>query len=148
MSESDISTPLNLSRSKRLLQNHDTLVQWFQHGVNFLIVALTLIALTLWRDGQMGEQYRVMLVFTILLMSIVYNLSGVFRRFDNIIGSMQQLARAWGAVIIILAWLAFLTKTSESYSRQVIVYWALIAYLAQAFMSLSHSVSDSSVSSS
>ena len=134
MSESDKSTPLNLSRSKRLLQNHDTLVQWFQHGVNFLIVALTLIALTLWRDGQMGEQYRVMLVFTILLMSIVYNLSGVFRRFDNIIGSMQQLARAWGAVIIILAWLAFLTKTSESYSRQVIVYWALIAYLAQALM--------------
>ncbi len=121
-----------VSRSKRLLQNHDTLIQWIQHGLNFAIVSITLVALTLWRDGQMGEQYRVMLVFTLLLMAIIYNLSGVFRRFDTLLGGMQHLARAWGTVVIILAWLAFLTKTSEAYSRQVVVYWTLIAYIAQA----------------
>ncbi|MDZ7924019.1 MAG: undecaprenyl-phosphate glucose phosphotransferase [Marinagarivorans sp.] len=126
------TTPFKISRSKRLLQNHDTLIQWIQHGLNFAIVSMTLIVFTLWRDGQMGEQYRVMLVFTLLLMAIIYNLLGVFRRFDTLLGGMQHLARAWGTVVILLAWLAFLTKTSEAYSRQVVVYWTLTAYLAQA----------------
>jgi len=49
-----------------------------------------------------------------------------------LLGGVQQLARAWGVVVIILAWLAFLTKTSEQYSRQVIVYWAILSFIAQA----------------
>ena len=122
---------LHTKRSKRLLQNHDTLAQWIQHSLNLLIVSCTLVGLALWRDGTVGEHYRVMLVFALLLMTIIYNILGVFRRFDSLTGGMQHLARAWGSVIIILAWLAFLTKTSEVYSRQVVVYWALIAYVAQ-----------------
>jgi putative colanic acid biosysnthesis UDP-glucose lipid carrier transferase len=121
-----------LWRTKRLLQNHDTLGQWVQHILNAVIVSATLVALALWRDGQVGEHYRVMLVFSLLLMTIIYNLMGVFRRFDSLTGGMQHLARAWGTVIILLGWLAFLTKTSDNYSRQVIVYWALLAYILQA----------------
>lgn len=131
----------SLTRSKRLLQNHDTLAQWIQHGLNLLTVSITLIALTLWRDGVVGDHYRVMLGFSLLLMTIIYNWFGVFRRFDNLFGGMQHLARAWGTVIIILAWLAFLTKTSEAYSRQVIVYWVFIAYLLQvAVLYLTHKI--------
>jgi putative colanic acid biosynthesis UDP-glucose lipid carrier transferase len=118
-------------RSRRLLQNHDTLAQWIQHGLNLIIVSGTLIALAVWRDGVFGDHYRIMLAFALLLMTIIYNIMGVFRRFDSLLGGMQHLARAWGSVIIILAWLAFLTKTSDAYSRQVVVYWAFIAYLAQ-----------------
>lgn len=123
---------LNKPRNKRLLQNHDTLTQWVQHLLNIAIVSSTLIGLAIWRDGQFGEHYRVMLVFALLLMTIIYNIMGVFRRFDSLIGGMQHLARAWGSVVIILAWLAFLTKTSENYSRQVVVYWAICAYITQA----------------
>lgn len=130
-----------LTRSKRLLQNHDTLAQWVQHLLNLLVVSLTLIALTLWRDGVIGDHYRVMLGFALLLMTIIYNWLGVFRRFENLTGGMQHLARAWGAVIIILAWLAFLTKTSEAYSRQVIVYWVLCAYVLQvAVLYITHKI--------
>ncbi|HEY7771945.1 MAG TPA: undecaprenyl-phosphate glucose phosphotransferase [Marinagarivorans sp.] len=125
---------LHTARSKRLLQNHDTLAQWIQHALNLLIVSGTLIGLAIWRDGHVGEHYRVMLVFSLLLMTIIYNMMGVFRRFDTLRGGMQHLARAWGAVIIILAWLAFLTKTSEVYSRQVVVYWAFLSYAAQVIM--------------
>lgn len=124
--------PLNKPRNKRLLQNHDTLTQWVQHLLNISIVSGTLIGLAIWRDGEFGEHYRVMLVFALLLMTIIYNMMGVFRRFDSLIGGMQHLARAWGSVVIILAWLAFLTKTSENYSRQVVVYWTIFAYITQA----------------
>lgn len=121
-------------RRKRLLQNHDTLVQWIQQVLNVCAVAFSLIFLTLWRDGEVGIHYRTMLAFAVLLMIITYHLFGVFRRFDNVLGGIQHLARAWGVVIIILAWVAFLAKTSEMYSRQVIVYWALIAFILQAII--------------
>lgn len=123
-------------RRKRLLQNHDTLVQWVQQLLNILAVGGSLIALTLWRDGEVGVHYRVMLVFAVLLMVITYHLFGVLRRFDSILGGIQHLARAWGVVVIVLAWVAFLTKTSESYSRQVIVYWALLSFMLQALIFL------------
>ncbi len=121
-------------RPKRLLQNHDTFVQWVQYALNIGAVAAPLLVLTYWRDGVFGEQYRVMLVFAVLLMTITYHLMGVFRRFETLVGGLQLLARAWGAVIILLAWLAFLTKTSEEYSRQVIVYWAMASYGAQVVL--------------
>lgn len=124
--------PIKSSRRKRLLQNHDTLVQWVQHFLNTVIVIGVLVGLTQWRDGEMSTHYRSMLVFAVLVMVITYHLFGVHRRFESIVGGMQQLARAWGVVIIVLAWVAFLTKTSDDYSRQVIVYWAILSYIGQA----------------
>ena len=121
-------------RNKRLLQNHDTLAQWIQHILNLGVVSVTLCIFAFWRDGEVGQQYRTMLAFAILLMTITYHIMGVFRRFDRLEGAIQHLARAWGIVIIILAWTAFLTRTSEEYSRQVIVYWVLAAFFGQALL--------------
>jgi putative colanic acid biosynthesis UDP-glucose lipid carrier transferase len=121
-------------RNKRLLQNHDTLAQWIQHILNLGVVGLTLCAFAYWRDGEVGQQYRTMLAFAVLLMTITYHIMGVFRRFDRLEGAIQHLARAWGAVIIILAWTAFLTRTSEEYSRQVVVYWVLTAFFGQVLL--------------
>ncbi len=135
MLESDFHKAHN-TRRKRLLQNHDTLVQWVQQALNILAVVGSLFALTYWKEGGMGEHYRVMLVFAVLLMVITYHLFGVLRRFDSILGGIQHLARAWGVVIIILAWVAYFTKTSEEYSRQVIVYWALLSFMAQSLIFL------------
>lgn len=121
-------------RNKRLLQNHDTLAQWIQHILNLGVVSATLCFFAYWRDGDIGQQYRTMLAFAILLMTITYHIMGVFRRFDRLEGAIQHLARAWGVVVIILAWTAFLTRTSEDYSRQVVVYWVLTAFFGQAIL--------------
>ncbi len=123
-------------RRKRLLQNHDTLVQWVQQVFNIAAVAGSLVCLTIWQEGEMAMHYRNMLVFAILLMVITYHIFGVFRRFDSVLGGIQHLARAWGVVIIILGWVAYLTKTSEIYSRQVIVYWIFFSFLLQALVFL------------
>lgn len=95
---------------------------------------MILVWLAHWRDGEIVQQYRSMLVFAILIMTITYHAMGVFRRFDRLEGAIQHLARAWGVVVIILAWTAFLTKTSEAYSRQVVVYWVLLAFFAQSVL--------------
>lgn len=122
------------TRRKRLLQNHDTLVQWIQQFLNIVAVVLPLMYLTYTQDGVIDSQYRSMQVFAVLLMTIIYHLFGVTRRFENVVGGVQHLARAWGAVIIILAGVAFMTRTSELYSRQVIVSWVMMSFVAQAVM--------------
>lgn len=122
------------TRQKRLLQNHDTLIQWVQHAINAGIILGLLFLLVHQRDGAIADHYRSMGVFAVLVMIITYHMFGVHRRFADTLGGVQHLARAWGVVIIILAWVAFLTKTSELYSRQVIVYWAIFAFIAQAGM--------------
>lgn len=121
-------------RRKRLLQNHDTLAQWIQHILNLFVVSVTLCVLAYWRDGEIGSHYRIMLAFALLLMTIIYHVMGVFRRFDRLEGAIKHLARAWGIVIIILGWTAFLTQASENYSRQVIVYWVFAAFFGQALL--------------
>ena len=120
------------SRRKRLLQNHDTLVQWIQQLLNVVSIVLPLVLLAEYLDYGFESQYRSMLVFAVLVTLITYNMFGVHRRFEDLVGGVQHLARAWGAVIIVLAGLAFLTKTSENYSRQVIVYWVISSYFLQA----------------
>ena len=119
-------------RRRRLLQNHDTLVQWIQQFFNVAAAILPLIFLAEMKDGHLDPAYRSMGVIAVLVMLIIYNIFGVNRRFENLLGGVQHLARAWGFVIIILAFVAFLTKTSEEYSREVIIYWVLISYVLQA----------------
>ncbi|MFL0811246.1 MAG: undecaprenyl-phosphate glucose phosphotransferase [Agarilytica sp.] len=131
MAEPSIHKSLS-PRRKRLLQNHDTLVQWIQQFFNIAAVVGSLIFLTIQEKGEVGVHYRAMLAFAVMVMIITYHLFGVFRRFDSVLGGIQHLARAWGVVIIVLAWIAYITKTSEFYSREIIVYWAFFSFVMQA----------------
>lgn len=120
--------------NRRLLKNHDTLVQWIQHLMNVLVIGLTLYYFVKSQTGTFDTQYRVMLVFAVFLVTIVYDNLGVFRQFNNLLGGVRHLARAWGIVVIVSAWVAYLTKTSEGYSREIIVRWVFVAFLAQAIL--------------
>ena len=91
-----ISTP-----SRRLLRNHDTLVVWLQRVVNVIFVAVSLLVLSWWRDGNIADQYRYMAIIGALLMLGVYDLTGVYRRYaEDRLAGVQQLARSWGIVVI------------------------------------------------
>ena len=111
-----ISTP-----SRRLLRNHDTLVVWLQRVVNVIFVAVSLLVLSWWRDGNIADQYRYMAIIGALLMLGVYDLTGVYRRYaEDRLAGVQQLARSWGIVVIMLGMVAFVTKSSEDFSLSLI----------------------------
>jgi putative colanic acid biosynthesis UDP-glucose lipid carrier transferase len=107
---------------------------WIQRLVNATVIVVTLLGLALWRDGVIGAHYRYMAIISVLVMLIVYHILGVHRRFENYLGGIQHLARAWGTVIIIVGWVGFITKTSEVYSRQVIFLWVVLAFLFQMWL--------------
>ena len=131
MAENPIRAP-----SRRLLQNHDTLVVWAQRLLNVTAVVVPLLLLAEWRDAEVKDNYRYMAVVAVLLMLVIYQNSGVYRRFSGPLEGVQQLARAWGVLVMALGVVAFFTKTAEEFSRSVLLLWVLIAFALQAFFYL------------
>jgi putative colanic acid biosysnthesis UDP-glucose lipid carrier transferase len=90
-----------------------------------------LYALTLQYLGEFSVEYRFLAVTTGMLMLVVYQSLGVFRRFTTRASALLRLTRAWGMVLAGLLAIAFLTETSDPYSRQVVALWAVGALPGQ-----------------
>lgn len=123
-----------VQHNRRLLRNHDTLVQWIQHLMNWIVISGALYFLVSKETGEFGSVYRVMLIFSLFLVTIIYNNLGVFRRSNDILGGIRHLARAWGMVVILSAWIAYVTTTSNHYSLDLIVRWVFLAFISQAIV--------------
>lgn len=65
------------------------------------------------------------------LMWLGYFNTGVYRHFSSVSSMALSLIWAWSKVLILLVVLGFVTKSSEDYSRPVIVAWYLLAMGAQ-----------------
>lgn len=96
------------------------------------IVVQGLLALhTYLRTEDYSTEYRVLAVVTFLLMALIYNWVGVYRRENVRNDYIACLLQAWGMLIVVLAMFGFVTKTSETFSRQVILTWAVTGFVAQ-----------------
>jgi putative colanic acid biosysnthesis UDP-glucose lipid carrier transferase len=127
MNEPSIRKP-----SRRLLQNHDTLIVWVQRLLNTVVMVALLVYLAKFKEGEVYPYYRFLAIVAALLMLVVYEYTGVYRRFAGRIEGVQNLARSWGVVLMILGVVAFVTKTSEDFSRQVVLLWAMGTFVCQA----------------
>lgn len=132
-----------LSRPRRLLQNHDSLVQHLQIGMSVLASVLVMLGLAWWRDaGIVQQHYRVLAIIAGLLMVVIYEWRGVFRRFKGRIDGALRLGRSWTLVVSLVIVAIFVTKIGDDFSRLVIVGWALLSFALQiAGYQLSYKVS-------
>lgn len=124
-------------RSKRLLQNHSNLAQWAQLILSALLMAVLLAGIAFQYTDTVSVPYRYLSVISLLLILIVYNFMGIYRRFTNKVNGLQQLAKAWAFVIGVLVAAGFVTKTTTDYSRLVIVLWVGLGFCIQAMIYLS-----------
>lgn len=122
---------LYFDRPKRLLQNHDSLLSHFQLAVNILASAAILLGLAWLRDGRVLPQYQHLAIVMVLVMLVVYQWRGVFRRFSGLTHGALRIGRAWACVTAALLIIAFLTKSGDQFSRAVIGAWFVLAYLVQ-----------------
>lgn len=118
-----------LRTSRRLLQNHDSLLQHIQISVSIVVSALTLLFMAWWRNGEISAQYRLMAITSTLIIFTVYKWRGLFRRFDGSIS--LRLLRSWLLVVALAIGTAFFSKTSNEFSRIVIIGWISLGYLLQ-----------------
>lgn len=133
----------SLVGSKRLLRPNQPLTLWLQWLANAAAVITPLYLLAMQHAGVFETRYRVLAVVSILLMMIVYQGLGVFRRYANVWTDTARLAKAWTAVGALLLLLAMITGTTSTFSRQVVLFWFATALLTQtavcvAFRCISH----------
>jgi putative colanic acid biosysnthesis UDP-glucose lipid carrier transferase len=116
---------------RRLVRANQPLTHWLQWLANGAVVTALLYAFAVERSGAFGEQYRVLAAVTLLVMVIIYHTQGVYRRYDNQRSGTVRVARVWLLTCAVLMLLGFATKTSDHFSRPVIMLWFTSSLVAQ-----------------
>lgn len=108
------------------------LIFWGQWTIATVIQVALLVVLTLDKSGDVPSSYRLLAVLSSL---IAIPLCAIFRLYSTRNGylvGIARLAAAWATLAAILFFIGFITKTTASYSREVILQWMLGGYLLQA----------------
>ena len=106
-------------------------------GVVMLFDVLAVVALlyyfTVERTGGFASPYVTLAAITAVLMPIVYRANGVSHRMrlGGWLVESTVLLRAWLITLMFLVTLSFLTKTTETFSREALLKWVLAGYVAQ-----------------
>jgi putative colanic acid biosysnthesis UDP-glucose lipid carrier transferase len=122
--------------TQRLLRDRQTFIHWIQWVTSVTWVVGLLYVLTVRHIGDFPGEYRWLAVTALMLMLVVYQATGVFRRFGTPGVVLLRLGRAWVLVLGALLAVAFITKTSQQYSRLVIGTWAIMALAGQFILYL------------
>ena len=118
-------------RQRRLLKKHESVIYWFQLSIDIALVTGLLLLITYIQLGSIDMPYRLLAVIASLLLFVIYSINGVYRRASSVATGMYRLAVAWSLFLLILVLFAFLTKTSEIFSRKIFFQWALFGFLLQ-----------------
>lgn len=116
---------------QRLLRDRQTLLHWIQWATSLSWVLASLYLITVAAIGGWPTEYRFLGVTTAMLMLVIYQSTGVFRRFRSKTSSALRLTQAWLMVLAALAGIAFLTETASEYSRVAVGLWAGVALVGQ-----------------
>ncbi|HEB72876.1 MAG TPA: hypothetical protein ENI77_09680, partial [Nitrospirae bacterium] len=121
----------NISSQRSLMRQYYSPFIWARMLIDSIIVCGLLYIMVYTRGAEFNDHYSLLAVTTLLLMWILYNSFGVYRRHTDTLGSFIKLFKAWSAVALFLVFIGFATKTSAVFSRQVIVTWVILSYFAQ-----------------
>src|SRR5690606_22973379 len=87
--------------------------------------------LAMWRDGAVETQYRSLAIIIGLMMSGIYHWRGVYRRFNGRFKGSLRLARSWMLLVALVVFVTFITKSTDEFSRAVILGWAALGLCSQ-----------------
>ena len=121
---------------QRLLRDRQSLLHWIQWATSLGFVLGSLYLITVQLLGAWPNEYRFLGAITAMLMLVVYQSIGVFRRFHSKTSSALRITQAWLMVLAGLAGIAFLTQTAGEYSRLAVGVWAGVAWFGQILLYL------------
>ena len=108
-----------------------SLTFWAQWAVAMTLNLSLLALLTLLKTADLASHYRMLGVLTLLGSLPIYQMLHVYDRHTGFLTGAVRLLGGWLMLLALLAILAFMTKTSELYSREVLLQWAVVGYIAQ-----------------
>ncbi len=104
---------------------------WSQWACAMALANLVLVMLVWDRVGTVASEYRVAMILTVLGSVPAYSFLQVYHKRHGILSGMGRLLAGWMSLLGALIAIAFLTQTTAVFSRQVIMLWAGLGYLAQ-----------------
>ncbi|MDO6565134.1 undecaprenyl-phosphate glucose phosphotransferase [Amphritea sp. 1_MG-2023] len=116
---------------RQLLSQNESLTFLIQHCADLFIVCGSLFFFTYLKLGEIPTNYRLLAVLALLGVWIIYRRGRVYRRSMGLYGSAWRLFKAWFNVLLLLALIGFVTKSGESFSREVLIQWAIAGYVLQ-----------------
>lgn len=120
-----------LRRPRRLLQNHDNLLHHVQIGVSVCVSTLVMLALAWLDNGTISHHYRILAIISALLVVVIYEWRGVYRRFNGRINVALRMARSWSLIVALSISTLFVADLSQEFSRKIIGLWAFFGYALQ-----------------
>ncbi len=135
-----------LGRRRQLLKKRESLVYSFQILVDLVLTIGLLYVLVAIKVGevvgQIPDNYRIFLVTAVLIQFIIYSVYGVYRRSGSLYQGCYRLTIAWLLFLSVLLLIGFVTKVSESFSREVFLLWATIGFVVQlvAYACMYHAI--------
>lgn len=114
----------SMVRQRRLLRNHETLMFWVQLFADLFIVIGSLGVLTYVKLQSIPPYYRFLAIITVLALFAIYSARGVYRRSSSQWRLMGRVTIAWSLLLLLLMCVGFVTKTTDIFSRQVLLMWA------------------------
>ncbi|MFC5694248.1 undecaprenyl-phosphate glucose phosphotransferase [Pseudomonas sp. GCM10022186] len=109
---------------------------WGQWAAAMGMVSLLLCALALYKTGQFETQYRMLALFALLGSVPAYSLVSVYHKHHGYLAGLARLLAGWMVLLSGLTVVAFLTKTTELFSREVMILWAGLGFAVQACLFL------------
>ncbi|MEH6446274.1 MAG: undecaprenyl-phosphate glucose phosphotransferase [Oceanospirillaceae bacterium] len=116
---------------RRLLRKHKSLLLICQVICNCTIVGVGLLVCIFFKMDSVPALYRLLLIITIFLVLVIYPAFNVYKQTSQFYKMAARITLAWFTTIAILIVMGFLTKTSESFSREIIITWFMLVTLVQ-----------------
>ncbi len=117
--------------TRKLAKQSRSAKVWIQMLLDHIVVQSLLIVHTYLRNDEFSDEYRILAIITFLLMTIIYNTVGVYRHESAKSDYFSSVLQGWGTLVLLLGLFGFVTKTSETFSREVILSWSVTGLLGQ-----------------
>ncbi|MCH4880460.1 undecaprenyl-phosphate glucose phosphotransferase [Pseudomonas sp. TMW22090] len=109
---------------------------WAQWLAAISLLILLLCALAMMKTGEIDTQYRMLAAFMLLGSVPAYSIMQVYHKQHGYLVGIGRLLAGWLALLCGLTIVAFITKTSELFSREVILTWVFAGFALQACLYL------------
>ncbi|NRP59893.1 undecaprenyl-phosphate glucose phosphotransferase [Marinobacterium sp. xm-d-564] len=104
---------------------------WMQWLAGALTSAAFLYGLTHYKMGSFNELYNLVLGLHFIITPVTYLLANAYEVKGGYLKSAIKIGLGWSGLFIIFAFLAFISKSSSTYSREVMLTWFVLGYLGQ-----------------
>lgn len=130
-----VTSALQASK-RRLLRNHQSTLYWLQLSIDLIIINSLLVIFCLYKFDNVPMEYRLLAIISSLVCVLVYWGNGVYRQSRSDIECVARVFASWVIVSGLILVLGFVTKTTEIFSREVMLYWFVTAGVCQAIARL------------